>query len=563
MPLPDRFTPKFYKMGVRALEVGAVFYKHGFFWVAEALELTRYFPKNLREKIVSADDYKLPLPVRIRRVIEDLGPTYIKGGQIISSRPDLIPQDILKELAKLQDEVPPFPYDQAQELIERELGMPMDKIFHSFARRPIASASIGQVHEAVLRDGREVVVKVQRPNIEQMIHIDTDLMHVLAAHAEKKFQWARLFNLQERVEEFTKTIRQELDYTHEAQNADRFKANFEDDDTIYIPGIHWDFTTRRVLTMEYIHGIKIKDKDKLVAKGYDLTYLTEVIGNAYIKMLLIDGFFHGDPHFGNIFVMENQVVALIDFGMVGIVDPIMKKNMAKYFISIVNQDAEALVEVLGEIAQIDPTTDRNALIREVGRMMSRYSDVTIGQIRLEALVVELFTIGMKYKITMPGEFTLMDKTLITLEGLGRHLDPSFDLIGTAEPAARMLFRRELDFRNMGGEAAKLIIDTRELVTALPKRLNKITRSLEQGQFKVKLEMEQYVDTAKGLTRKLGNSVNRLSISIVIAGLLIMFSRMTQSNRPVLGNFTFSEISMGSLVLLSAVWIFAIIRSGGK
>lgn len=563
MQLPDRFTPKFYKMGVRALEVGAVFYKHGFFWVAEALELTRYFPKNLREKIVSADDYKLPLAVRIRRVIEDLGPTYIKGGQIVSSRPDLIPQDILKELAKLQDEVPPFPFDQAQELIESELKMPMDKVFRSFARRPIASASIGQVHEATLLDGREVVVKVQRPNIEQMIHIDTDLMHLLAVHAEKRFLWARLYNFAERVEEFTKTIRQELDYTIEGQNADRFKSNFEGDETIYIPEIYWEFTTKRVLTMEYIHGIKIKDKDKLLAKDYDLTYLTEVVGNAFIKMILIDGFFHGDPHFGNIFVMEGQVVALIDFGMVGIVDPIMKKNMAKYFISLVNRDAEALVEVLGEIAEIDPSSDRNALTREVGRLLSKYSDITFGQIKLEEIVVELFNLGMKYKIKLPGEFTLMDKTLITLEGLGRHLDPSFDLVGSAEPAARMLFQREFDFRNIGTETAKLILDTRELVSVLPKRLNKITKSLEQGQFKVKLEMEQYVDSLKSTLRNFGNSINRLSIAIVLAGLMILASRIVPGTQPVIGRMTLGEASLVALLVLAVIWTIALIKTSWK
>ncbi|HOX28133.1 MAG TPA: AarF/ABC1/UbiB kinase family protein [bacterium] len=563
MAIPDQFVPRFYKKGIRLKGVVGVLFKHGFFWAAEAMELTRFFPAKMREKIVAADEYQLPVSVRMRRVIEELGPTYVKAGQIISTRPDLIPPDIIKELSKLQDEVPPFPFEQVQECLESELKKPIDHIFKSFARVPIASASIGQVHEAVLADGREVVVKVQRPDIEHIVKIDTEIMYDLAVAAEKRFEEARLYNLVDRVEEFTKTINLELDYTVEGQNADRFRRNFADDDSIYIPSVYWDYTTKKILTMEYIHGIKIKDKDKLYANGYDLTYLTEVIGNAFIKMILLDGFFHGDPHFGNIFVKEGQVVALIDFGMVGVVDPIMKRNMAKYFISLVNQDARALVEVLDEIAYIAPATDRDALTREVGRMMHKYmNNVNLGQINLEVLVLELFNIGMKYKISMPGEFTLMDKTLVTLEGLGRHLDPTFDLIGTAEPAARMLFRRELDPRHFGGDVVRTFLDLRDLATALPKRLDRISKSIERGQIKVRLEMDSQIESLKRLSDSIGRSFNRLSLSIIIAALLIAVSALI----PQVGsvrflNWSMKELLLTALVILPVVWIISLFRSG--
>lgn len=538
--------------------VVAVLFKHGFFWAAEAMELTRFFPKKLREQVTSTDEYQLPPAVRLRRVFEELGPTFVKAGQILSTRPDLIPPDILKELSKLQDEVPPFPFEQVQECIEAELKKPMDQIFQAFSRTPIASASIGQVHEAVLLDGQEVVVKVQRPNIEQIIEIDTDIMRDLAVAAEKRSEEARLSNLTASVEEFAKTINRELDYTIEAQNAERFSANFADDDTIHIPEIYWEYTTKRVLTMEYIHGIKIKEKERLLARGYDLTYLTEVIANAYIKMMLIDGFFHGDPHFGNIIIMQGQVVGLIDFGMVGVVDPIMKSNMAKYFISLVNKDAEALVEVLGEIATIDSSSDRNALIRDVGRMMQKYSDVTFGQIKLDELVVELFDIGIKYKIMMPGEFVMMDKTLVTLEGLGRHLDPSFDLIGTAEPAAKMLFRREIDPRRFGGDMVRTILDVRELVTALPRRIDKISKNIEHGNFKVHIELENYVETIRGLVDKVSHSFNRLSLAIIIAALIIAASSLLPLFKG--GSETGRNILIGIMGLLSVIWVIWMFKS---
>jgi len=561
MAIPEQFVPSFYKKGVRMKGVVAVLCKHGFFWAAEAMELTRFFPRKMREQVTAADEYQLPLAVRIRRVFEELGPTYVKAGQVLSTRPDMVPPDILKELSKLQDEVPPFPYEQVQEVLEAELKKPVDQVFRSFARTPIASASIGQVHEAVLLDGREVVVKVQRPDIEQLVGIDTDIMRDLAVAAEKRFEEARLFNMVESVEEFTKTINRELDYTIEAKNAEKFKANFADDDSIYIPSIYWDYTTKKVLTMEYIHGIKIKEKDQLLARGYDLTYLTEVIANAFIKMILLDGFFHGDPHFGNIFVMQGQVVALIDFGMVGIVDPIMKRNMAKYFISLVNKDAPALVEVLNEIARIDPSTNQEALIREVGRMMQKYSDVTFGQLKLEELVFELFNIGIKYKIMMPGEFVLMDKTLVTLEGLGRHLDPAFDLVGTAEPAARMLFRREMDPRQFGGDVIRTFLDLRELVTALPRRIDKISKSIEHGHFKVHIEMDNYVETIRGMVDRIGHSFNRLSLAIIIAALLIAVSTLVPLYHGVkFFGRTLPELGLIALAVLSLIWIFSTLRS---
>lgn len=525
MRIPDRFIPRFYKRAARTSEIAAILAKHGFYYLVEVLELTRYLPRRLRAKITSAEEFMLPLSIRIRKLLEELGPTYIKGGQIMSSRPDIFPPDILKELSKLQDEVPPFPFEEAQAVIEKELKKPMDILFKYFAPVPIASASIGQVHEAILADGREVIVKVQRPKIDQVIFIDTDIMHRLAAKAEKRLEWAKLYNLVERVEEFTKIIRLEMDYITEGKNADRFQKNFADDDSIHIPAIYWEYTTKKVLTMEYIHGIKIKEKDKLLDKGYSMTDLAEIIGNAYVKQILIDGFFHGDPHFGNIFVMEGQKVALIDFGMAGIVDPVMKKHMAKYFISIVHQDAISLVEVLNEIAYIDPATDQQALTREVGKMMAKYADVTIGQIRLEDLVIELFQLGIKYKITMPGEFTLMDKTLITLEGLGRHLDPSFDLLAAAEPVARRLFQTEFDPKNLSGGFLKSAIDVRDMLEQLPKSIRKISKKLETGEFKIKVENTESAENIKKLIFHIHKASNKLSLSIVFAGILIAFSKI--------------------------------------
>lgn len=561
MPIPEQFIPKFYRSGARVREVAGVLFKYGFFWVAEALDLTRYFPRKLREKVVTTEEYQLPLPVRIRRVIEELGPTYVKAGQLLSTRPDIVPPDVIRELSKLQDEVPPFPFPQAQEVIEKELNRPMDTVFKSFARLPIASASIGQVHEAILADGREVVVKVKRPDIEQTVNIDTYIMYRLAGHMERMFWWARQYNLVERVEEFGKTIRQEMDYTIEGQNAERFRRNFEGDETVYIPRVLWEHSTKSVLTMEYLHGIPIRDKDKLIEKGYDLKELNRIIGNAYVKMVLLDGYFHADPHFGNILILEGQIVGLLDFGMVGVVDPIMRRNMARYFISLIEQDAEALTDILYEIAEVDPATDRDALTRDSGRMLAKYANVQLGQIKLEEIAMELFHLGMKYKVSLPGEFTLMDKTLITLEGLGRHLDPTFDLIEAAQPTARRLFRRELDPKQLLASTLKGLLDLRDLLNVLPKRFNKITRAMERSEYKMRIELDNLPATIQQYSRSLARSANRLSFAVVLAALIIAAPQLLTMEEPLIRNFTPADIARFGIAAVAAAWLISLLRSG--
>lgn len=564
MPIPEQFIPKFYKSGSRMREVAGVLFKYGFFWVAEALDLTRYFPRRLREKVVTTEEYRLPLPVRIRRVIEELGPTYVKAGQLLSTRPDIVPPEVIRELSKLQDEVPPFDFARAQEVVEKELNRPIDTVFQSFARLPIASASIGQVHEAVLKDGREVVVKVQRPGIRETIEVDTYIMNRLAMHLEKMFWWARQYNLVERVEEFSKSIVREMDYTIEGQNADRFRRNFQGDTTVHIPDVLWDFTTRRILIMEYLHGIPIRDKDTLVEKGYDLVAINDAIGNAYVKQILLDGYFHADPHFGNILILENQVIGLLDFGMVGVVDPIMRRNMARYFIALVEQDAESLTDVIYEIAEVDPTTDRDALTREAGRMMAKYANVHLGRIRLEEIAMELFQIGMKYRIKLPGEFTMMDKTLITLEGLGRHLHPDFDLIEAAQPTARMLFRRELDPQKMLASSFKGLLDLRDLLNALPRRLDKITRAVERGEYKSKTEIINLNTALREYSKIQGRSFNRLAVAIVIGALILALPQLaTLTPRPLVFGLDAVHAAFAAAAALGAVWLVSTFRSWRK
>lgn len=458
--------------------------------------------------------------------------------------------------------MPPFPFPQAQEVIEKELNRPMDTVFKSLARLPIASASIGQVHEAILADGREAVVKVQRPGIEQTVNIDTYIMYRLAGHMERMFWWARQYNLVDRVDEFGKTIRQEMDYTIEGQNAERFRRNFEGDETIYIPKVLWEHSTKSVLTMEYLHGIPIRDKDKLIEKGYNLKEINTAIGNAYVKMVLLDGYFHADPHFGNILILENQVVGLLDFGMVGVVDPIMRRNMAKYFISLIEQDAEALTDILYEIAEVDPSTDRDALTRDSGRMLAKYANIQLGQIKLEEIAMELFQLGMKYKVSLPGEFTLMDKTLITLEGLGRHLDPTFDLIEAAQPTARKLFRRELDPKQILASTVRGLLDLRDLVNVLPKRLNKITRAMERSEYKMRIELDNLPDTLRQYSRSLARSANRLSFAIVLAALIIGAPSLLSMNKdPIIHTFTAAHIAQFGITAVTVAWLISLLRSG--
>lgn len=550
-----------YKNLNRFREITNTLIKYGFDYFVKQLGLTNLISKG--EKILKLKPSKiaqLPLPVRIHLALEELGPTFVKLGQILSTRPDLIPPDYIKELQKLQDKVPPFAYDLVEQIIKRELGAAIPKIFKSFEQKPFAAASLGQVHQAILENGDKAVVKVQRPDIEKVIETDLDILFHLARLTEKHIPASRLYDPVGIVEEFAKAIRLELDYGNEGRNAERFKKNFEDDKRIYTPKIYWEFSSRRILTMELIEGIKINNLKELDKIGYDRKKIAENGAKAFMKQILIDGFFHADPHPGNMLVMKDEIIGFMDFGMMGRLDEEIKEKCIDLLIAILERNPNKIInEILNLGITSQEEIDTRSLKIDVREMLDQYYDKSLKEIKLGELISQLVEVSIKYHIKMPAEFALLGKSLITIEGIGLELDPDFNLAEIAKPYAKNLI---LERKSPQRLILKLLNDLAELynlIILIPGQLSKTLKKMEEGVFKLEFQHRGLENLISALDR----STNRLSYSLILAAIIIGSSLIIQTDKgphfmgfPVIGVLGFLIAAILGLGL-----VIMILRSG--
>lgn len=538
----SRFTPLFIRQWLRFLEWGYVGAKH-----------TLAYATDRREREIG--EYPT-LYERVRMAVEELGPTAVKIGQIASTRPDLLPKELIHELAKLQESVPPFPFEIVRRQIYDSLGAHIEDLFLEFSQKPLAAASIGQVHKAVLKSNEEVVVKLQRPGIKQKVDMDIAIMTRFATLAERYMFQARDYNAIERAREFGRFIREEMDYTIEARYCDSFRANFAGDDNVYIPKIYWEYTSQRVLVMEFVHGVRVRELSKLDELGMDKVAIAKMIGRAYAKMILEDGFFHADPHPGNIFVLDNEHFALIDFGMVGRLDRETKGYIAHYFLSLVNQDAPGLTEILFKLYTIPKDIDKTALRRDVGRLMAKYYGVSLGSVNIVEIAKELMDLVFKYHIKVPGEFTLFDKTFITLDGIGKQLAPEFDLLDEALPFAQQFIQKQFTMEEMAPELVKNALIAKDMVISLPRQISKIVTQLETGSFSVQIEQEKLQDEVEKISNRLENLAGRTPLALLAGGLVIagaMLNARADELQPVINGYTADKICFYSAAAM-ALWL---------
>jgi len=550
-----------YKNINRLREITNALIKYGFDYFVKQLGLTNLISKGGKIlKLKPSKIAQLPLPIRVRLALEELGPTFVKLGQILSTRPDLIPPDYIKELQKLQDEVPPFAYDQVEQIIKRELGTDIPKIFKLFEQKPFAAASLGQVHQAILEDGDKAVVKVQRPDIEKVIETDLDILFDLARLTERHIPASRLYDPVGIVEEFTKVIRSELDYGTEGRNAERFRKNFEDDKTIYTPKIYWEFSSRRILTMELIEGIKINNLKELDKVGYDRKKIAENGAKAFMKQILIDGFFHADPHPGNMLVMKDGIIGFMDFGMMGRLDEEMREKGIDLFVAVLERNPNKIInEMLNLGITSQEEIDTRSLKIDIKEMLEQYYDKPLKEIKLGELISQLVEISIKYHIKMPAEFALLGKSLITVEGIGSELDPDFNLAEIAKPYAKDLI---LERKSPQRLILKLLNDLAELynlMILIPRQLSKTLKKMEKGAFKLEFQHRGL----ENLISALDKSTNRLSYSLILAAIIIGSSLIMQTDKgphfmgfPVIGvlGFLISGVLGLGLVIM-------ILRSG--
>jgi len=459
--------------------------------------------------------------------LEELGATFIKLGQILSTRADLLPPEYQAELAKLQDAAPPVPWPAIRDTVTAELGGPLEAAFAAFDPTPLAAASIGQAHAAVLPDGTEVVVKVRRPGVVEQVEEDLEILQNLAAAAARRWELADEYDLVGLAQEFAQTLRAELDYLREGRSAERFAANFAADPSIHIPRVFWDTTTPRLLTLERIRGIKIDDVAALDAAGIDRPALARRAAQIVLKMVFEDGFYHADPHPGNFFIEPGGRIGLIDFGMVGTVDERTREQLVGIVLAITSQDPDRLVDAFLELGIVRRRVNRDLLRRDLEHLISRYYGRPLGEIALQPLLSEALAIVRRHRLQLPPGFALLLKTAMMNEGLGARLDPDFRLTSVLAPYAERLVLRQysplLWARRLGGAS----LDAARLAVELPQQLRRLLSELERGSIEVGMRPTDF----EPLLRRIERLVNRLILGILAAAFINGLAVLTSVYRP--------------------------------
>ena len=496
---------------------------------------------------------------RIRLAIEELGPTYIKFGQILSGRPDIFPDDIIRELNRLQDEVAPFPFRDVKAIVEGELGRPLEELYCEFDEKPAAAASLAQVHRARMKSGEEVAVKVQRPGIAEGIDGDIRILRRLAVLAERRLPDFAFYDPVTLVEGFANTIHQELDFVREGRAADSFRKFFEDDRTVHVPEVYWDFTTARVLTQEYIRGIKVSDYARLEAENLDRRTIAVNGANLILREIFELRKFHADPHPGNLFVLEGNVIAPVDYGMTGRLDRERVEQLSALVMAMGDKDVEGMADILLHMCGAADRPEAGAARSQLEDLLDRYCDAPLHEFNLQGVFNGLTTFLRQSNAHFPPDMAMMMRSLIIIEGVGCGLSPDFNILEIMKPYARTLLFRTSDPARILKEAGKTANDTVTLFRTLPSDLREILTKIKQNDITIQFEH-------RGLERistVADRSSNRLSFAVVIAALIIGTSIVFQTG---VGPRVFGFPLPGLVGVLTAailgLWLLiGIMRSG--
>ncbi len=496
---------------------------------------------------------------RLRMALEALGPTFIKLGQALSMRPDFLAVEFVDELAKLQDNVPPFPFSEVKAIIESEFNLKMDDLFESFDETPLASASIGQVHKARLKDGREAAVKVQRHGLARLVAVDLGIMYHLASLIEKNVEEIAFIRPVKIVEEFARTIAGELDYNVEADHMERFAQNFVGDPTIHIPEVYREYTTKRVLSMEYIYGIKVSDIKSLEKTGIDKQLITHRGADILLRQTFVHGFFHSDPHSGNIFILPNNVIAMLDFGQIGAVDQQSREDFVDLIDSVVHQNAYKATRQLLKITFWDKKPDTRRLEKEVAEFIGKHLYKTLKDLNIGDLLHDLLYMVTRHRLRIPPDIFLMMKALATIEGIARQLEPDFDMIEQATPFIRQIKLERLKPQRITEDLYSLSGELIALIRRMPAEVMEISRLIREQKLRLKLD-EESLERICLTQDKIGN---RISWAVIMAALLTVSAVfITAGTGPRVFGVPFPGLAGLILSGVMGVWLLlAIVRKG--
>jgi ubiquinone biosynthesis protein len=519
-----------YRHAKRYEEILNVLIKYGSGDVLDVLNIKQHIEIGI-EKISGKEPEqieKLSRPERLRMALEELGPTFVKLGQILSTRPDLIPLDYAREFSKLQDDVPSFPYDDVRETIKSETGRFPEDIFHSFHKKPIAAASMGQVHKAILKDTEEeVAIKVQRPNIQQTIEVDLEIMLHLAFLMERHVAEMEGLHPTKIVHEFARSIEDEIDYTVEASHIEHFARQFLDDETIYVPKVYRDLTTKRMLVMEFIDGIKASDFDHLRKGGYNLGEIASRGADSILKQICVHGFYHADPHPGNIFILPNNVICFIDFGMMGRISLQEREDFTDFVELLINKDEKKIVDALLKLTNFAVDLNRSDLQRDLMEFIDRYAYLPLEKLEIATMLQSVLEILTKQGMSLKPDLYLMIKALSTAEGLGRSLDPEFEIVNHAKPFFRKIKASRYTLKRIAGDLMDSGTELLCLLKEIPGELREVLRNAREGKLKIGI---QYDGWDRTLCR-FDLISDRIASAIVLASLIVGSSIIILSNTP--------------------------------
>lgn len=552
-PYPLRFLRNL----ARSREIATVFLNYGFGDLIERLGLRRYLQWGRR--LISRKTREVPpeltTAARIRMALQDLGPTFVKFGQVLSTRPDLIPIELVEELEKLQEDVPPFEAATARELIERELGQPVAELFARFEDEPMAAGSLAQVHRAVRPDGAEIVLKVRRPNVIRELERDLSLMFEVAQLLERHIPEIRVFDPVGLVNHFARTIRREVNFQREARSMDEVRKMFREDERLYVPHVYHDMSTEALLAMEYIDGCRLDDPDEVRAAGLDPHVIAIRGANIFMRQAFEFGMFHGDPHPGNMRLRADGRIALLDYGMIGYLNSDKREQLVDLFLAIVRNNVDRATAVVLEIGNPAQTVEAAMLRADIQDFIETYYGVPLEQLRIGPLLSDFVNILASHGLRCPADLMLLIRAIVTLEGVGRKLDPEFNLAAELAPFVERVVRQRYDPKRI---AERAIADIRELYHAthdLPLHLGKTLQKLSEDDLRIHLE-HQGLDK---LITEFDRSSNRIVIGMITSAILLASAMVI---RVTAGGSLWITVPAFVLSSLLGVWlIIGILRSG--
>jgi ubiquinone biosynthesis protein len=485
-------------------------------------------------------------PRRLRLVCEDLGPTFVKLGQVLSTRPDLLPEAYTVELAALRDDVRPFAYSQVEAILCEEYGRPLSELFVSIDETAVASASISQVHRAVLADGRTVALKVRRPEITKLIRADLDIIKNLAQLVERSLPHLAAYRPLTLAREFERTIKRELDFSIERRTMQRCRIQFADDPTAHVPLVIEELSTPSVIAMEFIEGVSVDDLAGIKRLGLDPAEVAVTGARILLRQIFEFGFFHADPHPGNLRVLEGGVIAPLDYGMFGQLDSKIREQIADLLLGLLGQDSERVIRSLESLDIRGEKLDSRGFRRDVGEFVASYAELTLETIDLSLLLRELVAVIRTHHLHIPPDLVLLIRSLVTIEGVGRHLDPRFDIAKELRPFVRDLSLRRFRPERVLGQTVRTAEDLQRIATLLPDLLSQSLDSIKRGELRVQFDLQGL----ERLVRKGSRASNSLAVGIVIAGLFVASSLVLRVGSVTLAYVGFS---IGLVLCLWLVW----------